>query len=179
MSYGKIASNLISILGLAAVQISFLSVLPPPLSSFNLALVVLLFIFTLSDSSQSLFWLLSIGILFDLFSFAPFGINLLTFVLTFALLHFSLRGLITDRSLYSFLALAAIATVSLAASSEIIRLFFYKFIGLDYVFNFRFFYGALAKALALNLAATVVGHIILNFISHRFKPVFLPGKKAV
>ena len=80
--YGKIIINLILILILFILQFSFISGLDGILSKINLVIIILIFILVLFGLKYALIWSVCLGILFEFFSFFPFGFYL------FSLLYF-------------------------------------------------------------------------------------------
>lgn len=172
--YGKIIFNIILIICLSIVQLAFISSLPYPLNNFNLLLVVLIFILSLADLKLALFWLAGTGFFLEVFSFEPFGVYLLSLVLTIFLVNFLLTGFFTNRSLYSLLALIASAT--LAYDLFFILIIYLISLAGGEVFDFNFgaaFQAAVLSQLILNSLAVLLIFYLVNFISRRLKPVFL------
>lgn len=176
--YLKIALNLLGISFLTAIQFSFISGLPLGLNNLNLILVVLIFIIAVSGLKFSLWWAAGAGFLMDVFSFLPFGTYLLSLAAISILIYFSLKNFFTDRSLYSFLALAVIATFSYGIFMKFASYLMHFFGGNDFflILNKKFWINELYQ-LALNLISVSVIFYFFNLLSTKLKPVFLIRKK--
>ncbi|MCK4554231.1 hypothetical protein KAU19_04685, partial [Candidatus Parcubacteria bacterium] len=72
--YSKIIINIILILSLVIIQLSFISGLPAGLNNLNLILVILIFILALINLDLAVWWTVGAGLLLDMFSFTPFGV---------------------------------------------------------------------------------------------------------
>lgn len=128
----------------------------------NLSLVVLIFWLVLFGLEQAWFcWLIS-GFLSDLFSFKLFGFYTVLFCLLLLLVYWLLSNVLTNRSLYSFLLIAAIVTIIYDGATWLV-------------------FGAPAdnllsheiKRLIANWLATIAAFYIVSWMSYRLKPVFL------
>ena len=176
--YSKIIINTILILFLVIIQLSFISGLPAGLNNLNLILVILIFILALINLNLAVWWAIGIGILLDMFSFAPFGLYLVCLSLTIIIANFLLINFFTDRSLYSFFALAGLATVVYGILLAVI-VYLLQFIGggeVSLILNKNFWLDQL-RQLGLNLIATLVIFYFVSFIGKRLKPVFLARHK--
>ena len=172
--YSKIFLNALLIIGLVAIQQSFINNLPAWFNNLNLVLVILVFILGLSDFKLALWWAIGLGFMLDIFSFSPFGVYLICLSLTVGLIYFLLVNFFTNRSLYSFLALTILATVCY-------NLFFYSIIYIDrqvsrseiaFGLGINFWQTKLVE-LGLNMLSALIIFYLINFISNRLKPVFL------
>ncbi|MDD5291028.1 MAG: hypothetical protein PHZ04_02820 [Patescibacteria group bacterium] len=171
--YLRIFLNLILIYILSVCQVSFIAALPLGMSYFNLILVAIIFILTLSGFRLSLWWALGAGFLLDIYSFFPFGVYLISLFFTVLLANFLLANFFTDRSLYSSIALTFFSTL------------FYSllFFLLAFLFSFpeikistlagKEFWLALGYQSFFNLLFVFLLFYIVNFASKRLKPVFL------
>lgn len=170
----KIASCLF-IVFLAIIQLAFINGLASPFFQPNLILLTLVFFLVLAGL-EAAFWPAAAGGLFlDIFSFSFFGLHALSLVLAVLFSYFLLIKFFTNRSLYSFLTLIFSLTL-------FYQLFFY---GLPWLLEpFRqhlilngIFWEARLLELILNLAVTFILFYLVNFISRRFRPVFLRKEK--
>lgn len=172
-NYRLITFNVLAGLILVFIQEGFLTGLPFGLASLNLALVALIFILVFTDLEIAFYWAVGLGFLLDLFTFYPFGVHLLSFGLTLLATFLLLEKFFTNRSLYSFLALVAAASVFyqlfLLITAGLINLFTGS-AGIDLGLNFWLFAG---RELIFNLAAGIAVYYFQNFLSNRLKPVFL------
>jgi cell shape-determining protein MreD len=172
--FKKIFLNILSIICLAVFQLSFISELPGIFNRLDMILVILVFILVLGGLKLAIIWSISIGFLVDLLTFHPFGINLVTFTLTILVAFFLLNSFFTNRSLYSFLALVTVTILV----NEIIWTFILSLLKLfDYhspntLFSKIFFTDLFVRE-ALSIAVTIILFQSINFISQKFKPVFL------
>ena len=67
--YSKVLINIILMLSLAMIQISFIAGLPAGLNNFNLVLVVLVFILILTDLNLAAWWAIGLGFFWIYFLF--------------------------------------------------------------------------------------------------------------
>ncbi|MEK7097948.1 MAG: hypothetical protein AAB906_03815 [Patescibacteria group bacterium] len=172
--YGKIILNIFFSIFLVAMQLSFVSGLPSVFSNVNLVLVSLIFILAVGDLKFSIWWVAGTGLLMDVFSFLPFGTYLLSLAAIALLIDLFLKRLFTNRSLYTFLALTAIATVScsLFVKSASYLMHFFSRDGYLLILSRKFFMNELDQ-LVLNLILVAVIFYFFNILSIKLKPVFL------
>jgi cell shape-determining protein MreD len=176
--YIKIIFNLILIIVLSVIQISFISALPFGLSNFNLALVSLAIILMISNFNISLWWAVGMGFLFDIYSFLPFGTYLVCFFLTVLVANFLLSNFFTNRSLYSFIALIFLSSLCFNFIFYISVYLWGAFGGVSIAVSFgRIFWENLVWQIFLNIIAVFFLFHITNFVSKRLKPVFLEREK--
>lgn len=97
---------------LAVIQFSYLSALPGPFRQLNLVLIFLIFILFFFGFRPTLWLTLLLGFWLDLMTFKFFGLYLLSLSLTVWAAQGILKNWLTNRSLYSFLLLAIIATLA-------------------------------------------------------------------
>lgn len=169
----KILINLLLIVLLALVQISFISSLPKVASGLNLILIILIFLLIITNFKLALIWAVSLGYLLDLFSFYPFGIYLVSLSLTIVIAHFLLANFFTNRSLYSFLALVASATISYEILINGI-IYIINLISNHQLTNLGYHLWQIkCWELGSNLLVTIFLFYLISFISHRLRPVFL------
>ena len=109
------------------LQFGIISGLPGFWRSLNLFIIVLVFILVLRGFRIALWWSLSLAILLDVYSFLPFGINILSYLGMIVFTNLALVKLLTNRSLYSFVFLIFFALINL------------KFITLFLIFAVNFF----------------------------------------
>src|SRR6056297_3295006 len=88
--YIKIPLHILAIILIFGLQLSLLNPLQGWLGSLNLGLVFLIFVLELNGLAWGLGWGLSLGFLFDIFYFQPFGVFLFSFLLVVLLSHFLL-----------------------------------------------------------------------------------------
>lgn len=153
------------------LQFSFISGLPLALNNFNLILVILIFILSFGSLKLSMWWAVSAGFLLDTFSFLPFGVFLASLPLTILAANFFIVKFFTNRSLYSFFALTFLTTIFYNIILNLINyLAGYK----SALFSFnRIFLVSLGEQIILNLFAALIIFYIINFISNKWRPVFL------
>lgn len=166
--YSKIIFNIIPILLLAMTQMSFISGLPAGLNNLNLILIILIFILSLVNLETAMWWAVGAGFLLDVFSFMPFGAYSACLFLTIAAANFLLVNFFTDRSLYSFLALAGIATVIHEFFLTVV-----KFLANTPASLSSGFWMEKISRLGFNLLAVLLIFYLVHYISNRLKPVFL------
>ena len=135
----------------------------------NLILVALVFWQVFGGLRSSLLAFVVCGWLLDIFTFKALGINTLALCLVFGAVYFLLLNFVTNRSLYSFLLLIAVATV-------IFDVVISGLAGADRLIAWSFWL-AEGKRLAANAVLTAVFFYLFNFLSRRIQPVFLRDVK--
>jgi len=173
----KIIANALFIITLAAAQISFISGLPEPFGNLNLILVILIFILGFASFNSAVWWSFGVGLMLEVFLFLPFGVYLITLVLTIVIANFLLDYFFTNRSLYSFLALVALATL---VYELIINSLALIYPGADQsVFSAGAgFWILILEQIGLNLIFTFFIYYLIHFFGVNLRPVFLiKGKK--
>lgn len=107
----NILINLLSIIILGIIQVSFLTTWPFPISSLNLILSLVIFLTVIVNYQRGLWWALGGGLLLELYSSSIFGLITLSLVLTVIGINFLFNNFFTNRSLYSLLILGFIGTI--------------------------------------------------------------------
>jgi hypothetical protein len=171
----KIITNFILIVSLGILQISLISGLPGMTANLNLVLVILIFILGFSGFDFAILWAVSIGFLFEIFSFLPFGAYLLALSLTIVVANFLLNHFFTNRSLYSFLALTGLATIIYGLIINFFVLIFVEAKSFSSMAGGNFFVSMLEQ-IGLNFLATFIIYYIIYFLGRNLKPVFLVKK---
>jgi cell shape-determining protein MreD len=93
------------------IQGSVLNSFSNIVNRFNLFLFLTIWLFIFYDFRNSLSFALISGVILDIFSFYPFGIFTISFLLMVILADFVWNNFFTNRSIYSFLALSFILTL--------------------------------------------------------------------
>ncbi|OGY45967.1 MAG: hypothetical protein A2663_04590 [Candidatus Buchananbacteria bacterium RIFCSPHIGHO2_01_FULL_46_12] len=104
--------NLLFLLCLGIVQVSFLSTWPSPVSSLNLILTLAIFITVIIDYDQGLYWALGGGLFLELYTHLFFGITTLSLILAMILINVLFSNFFTNRSFYSLMILGLIASLT-------------------------------------------------------------------
>lgn len=172
--YGKIISTALFTIFLVAIQLSFISGLPSGFNNLNLILVLLIFILALGGLRFSVWWAIGAGLLMDTLSFLPFGTYLISLAAIAFLIDFLLKGWFTNRSLYTFLALTALATFSYSILIKLASYLMHFLSGneLFLILNNEFWVNELNQ-LILNLLLAAIIFYFFNLLSIKLKPVFL------
>ncbi|MFA6394064.1 MAG: hypothetical protein WCW25_04295 [Patescibacteria group bacterium] len=165
------------ILGLCTLQIAFIGGLPSVFSGLNVVIVALIFILALKDFSRAAILAVGAGLIEDVYSFSPFGLHIVSFFLTLLAVHFLYVSFFTNRSLYSFLALASLASLTYILLEKITAIFAGYFSGQAISFFGWGFLSSIFRAVVLNVLLAAAVFYVINFISHRFKPVFLVRRR--
>jgi len=176
--YLKIFLNFILVIFLSIIHFSFMGNLPFNLFNINIILVAIIFTLALSDLKYALWQVVGFGFIFDIYSFLPFGIYLISLSTSVLLINFLLKRFFTNRSLYSFCALIIFFTI------------FYEFIFNFFVYMFSIlreniiffifykdFWVNVFFQIIFNLLAVFFIFYILNLFSDKLKPVFLLKKR--
>ncbi len=179
----KTIINLILLTLITIFQLSFISGLPEPMTNLNLIIVVL--IFTIAFNKKKTIWFfVFIGFLFDIYSNNIFGFFTLLWPLIFLFSSFLATSFFTNRSLYSFLGLTLFATlfynlaINLANYTlfHLIRWFtdvFTDYIDMSFFLFNQDFWLNIFYSIVINLVTVFLFFHIINFVTHKMKPVFL------
>lgn len=168
----KTIANILFIVSLGATQISFISGLPAPFSHLNLVLVILIFILGFADFNLAVWWSLALGFILEVFFFLPFGAYLVSLILTIVVANFLLDYFFTNRSLYSFLALTALATLAYELIINFIFLIFSQADRYFFMASGNFWILTLER-IGLNLSLTFFIYYLIHFFGSNLRPVFL------
>ncbi len=161
---------------LALLQFSLLSALPDPFRQFNLVLTVLIFTVFFLDLRLALISAMIAGFWLDVLSFHFFGFYLIIFFCILLLAEWILKNWLTNRSLYTLLALMIGLTffyniLSFAMlymfSTDFTTFFLFKS-SFWLVLVYQCFWSSLSAIFLFNLAAVV---------TKRIKPFFLEKKR--
>ncbi len=165
------------ILGLETLQIAFIGGLPSVFSGLNIIIIALIFILALKDFESAAILALGAGMVQDIYSFSPFGLRVLSLFLTLLAVNFLYVSFFTNRSLYSFLALAALANLAYIILEKIAGILIGYSGGQAVIFSGQAFLSSAFRAIALNAILAAAVFYAINFISQKFKPVFLLRKR--
>ncbi len=176
--YLKILGQIIFFSLIALFQIGFVGALSVWFSEINLILLVLVFFLGFNKLKTVLFWGAGMGLIYDLYTFVPFGAYIISLLITIFLAYFLMVNFLTNRSIYSFLILTSFAVFCFEFFSFIIinisgLIFNQEFL---FVFNKAFFLYKI-YGLFLNLFLMAIFLYLFNFFSPKFKPVFLVRRK--
>lgn len=172
--YFRILLHLIGIHFLFIFQTSFVEVLPSWIGQLNLPLIVLIFILFLYGWKYAFFWAIGLGGLLDIYSFPEFGIFVVTSILTVIFIYILSYNFFTNRSLYSFWGLTLFATV-------FYNFFFRTLYHIIHIFTDsislfllqKYFWITIGQEIVMNIVAMLLFFYIFNFVSNRFRPVFI------
>ncbi len=114
--------------------------------------------------------------LLDFYSFLPFGVFIVLFISLSVFIYLLSDRVFTNRSLYSFWALTFFATIFCRFLFEFLRYFSKSFVSqTELLLLHNDFWISLGEAIAVNLILMLVLFYIFNFVSNRFRPVFIRG----
>lgn len=172
--YLKLLSYLFFTLSVAFLQISFVPVLPSYFGGLNLILVFLLYSVLISGFERTVYFALGIGLLMDYYSFSLIGTYALCFAGGVAIVYFLLNNLLTNRSLYSLLALFSVLylyfKIYFIAGNELFSVI--QKVPADFSYDQDFF-AAEAYTLLVNLVMVTAIYYLFNMASKSLKPTFL------
>lgn len=176
--YYKLIIHAIILLLCFWFQRSFLEVLPGWFSDTNFILVILAYVLLVTDMKKALWWAIGFGIISDVFYFLPFGHYLAIFIIILCLMDFLLSNLLTDRSLYSIVALVLVSTLAFEAVNFTAMRFYALFSPSESAAAVSLTYlSSLLSGLVMNGAATAGIFYIFNQATQSFKPVFINKKR--
>jgi len=104
--------NLLAIIVIGIVQISFLPTWPAPVGGLNLILSLVIFLTASNYYKKGLWWAFGGGLFLDLFAIKLFGLSVISLLLTAVLINFLFKNFFTNYSFYSLTVLGVIGTMS-------------------------------------------------------------------
>ena len=165
--------NFILLLILAIFQVSFLSILPSPINSFNLTLSLVVFVTIIISYQKGLWWALGGGLFLEFYRVSFFGLATISLILTVVIINFLFNNLFTNRSLYTLLLLGFFATICesvLAVTLPLILIIF----GWPIIFLEFNFWQNLVWQPILNLLMLIVIFFVYQYSVGKIRNVFLP-----
>jgi len=172
--YIKLFFKLIFIIGLVAIQLFFISGLPFWLRFLNPVIIFLIFSLEFGSDFKNIWWFLPIGLIFDIYSFLPFGFFLVFWPLIFIFARLMAKNFFTNRSFYSFLGLTfSVCLVYFLFLN--LAIYFFPGAGVSERFFLlsKTFWLNLFFSLSLNLVIVTLIFNLANMATDRLKPVFL------
>jgi cell shape-determining protein MreD len=161
----------------AIIHSSFISALPPFFSAINLSLILLFFVLLFIDLNTALITSVLLGFWLDIFSFSFFGLNSVALFISVAAVNFLLINWLTNRSLYSFLALSVIGTVVYNFLFYLLLFFWQGGITGNTFFLFSAsFWISLLRQIMWSAIFMIVFFNLANSLSKSLKPFFLEKK---
>ena len=107
----SILVNLIFLLVLVFIQISFLATWTFPINSLNLVLSLVIFLTVIINYQRGIIWALGGGLLLDIYFSNLFGVTTFSLFFVAVGINFLFNNFFTNRSLYSLLILGFIGTI--------------------------------------------------------------------
>jgi cell shape-determining protein MreD len=141
-------------------------------SGFNLILAGMVVLVAAFEFEDALYYLIFAGILMDIYSILPFGIFTLSLFLTAVALKMLFLNFFTNRSFYSLIGLGIFGVL----------VYYLSFAGLSWIsyasglsdFNAsRQFWVSASWQFLTMPAALILGFMMVNNFSRRFKPIFV------
>jgi len=171
MWYKYLGWSLLIVLA-AVIQIFLSSSHNFGLANFNLLLIILVLLVNVTSAGRVIWFLILAGAVMDVYSGLPFGIFLVSYLLTAVVLEALFINFFTNRSFYSLLILGGLGVL-------VYNLFFLSVSGLLYYLGASDFFtswGYLADVgwqLLLAMVFLTLAFFFINYLSKKFKPVFL------
>lgn len=103
--------NLLAVIILVIIQISFLTTWLFPINSLNLILSLLIFLTIIINYEKALVWALGSGLFLEMFTVLPFGLTTMSLILTVISINFLFNNFFTNRSFYSLMILGLFGTL--------------------------------------------------------------------
>ena len=167
----NILINLIAIVVLGIVQVSFLTTWLFPVNSLNLILSVIIFLTVIIDYKKGLWWAFGAGLFLELYSSLIFGITTLSLILVVVAVNFLFNNFFTNRSLYSLLIglIGSIGYNLIMLGLKLLSLVFgFKVLFFNFDFWSDFFWQPV-----LNLIILIVIFFTYHISTNRLKNMFL------
>lgn len=172
--YIKIFFHLLLSLLISLIQISFIQSWMSWLGYFNLVLVALIFVLSLSGLDKALLWAGTAGFIHDIYSFLPFGLFISIFILSALAANLLLKSFLTDRSLFSFwgLILLVLFVFNFLFYSGVYVINLYT-VEMPFFLASRDFWIYFLRGSVFSLVVVFVFFYSSHFISNRLNAVFL------
>jgi cell shape-determining protein MreD len=166
--YKNIIANVLAIALIGVIEVCLFGSLPFGLWRLHLLPLLLIFIFLFTNIRVAAWWALGGGLVLELFSFYHFGTYIVLLWLVLAIIYFLFEKVMTDRSVFSVVTVAAVITLV----CDLFRLL------LDYnaaqvTAPFSSLLERLVLSLVVNVVAAIIIFYISNLASRRLRPVFL------
>lgn len=156
------------------LQFSFIPALPSFFWSINLPLAIVLVFLIFFGLREAVLAAFFSGFLMDSWHFSPFGVYLFTFLVVIFLAQLILNNWLTDRSLYSFLALSVISSLAFNIFWSLLNFLFSFGRGTNTFFLFSWgFIKYSFFSIPWLLLICGASFVFLSLVSRRLKPVFL------
>ncbi len=168
--YLKIIINLLLLIIISIIQLSFINGLPSYFTGINIVIIAMVFIVGLNRFDIWFWWAFGFGLFFDFYAFLPFGFHLFVFPLINIVISFFLVNYLTDRSFYSFVILLFLFLFFYKISLFFLYYFLY-FFNFEIIFSFSF-YDFLISCF-VNFILIAIIYSFLNITTNILKPVFL------
>jgi len=172
--YLKIIGFIFVVLIVSFLQVSFVASLPLYFNGLNLMLVYLLFSLLIYEFEITVYLAAGLGLVMDIYSFSFIGSYIACLIIGVAMINFLQKNFLTNRSLYSLLALFSIFYIYFRLYFIVIDnvLTTLKKVTPNIIFSNSYFTHE-ASLLLANLALVAVAFYILNLTSKSLKPTFL------
>lgn len=173
----KIITNILIIIILLIVQISFLHTWPISLLSLNLVLAYIIFTTVIINYGRGIVLGVIAGFILDIYSLKPFGAFSISIVLTVILVNILFNQFFTNRSYYSLVTLGVIGTFFYYILLRAIENFYFwlRPLSLDPLFSLNNFSDVGWQIISTTIMSVIL-FFIFNFISRRAKSVFLTSE---
>ncbi len=172
----KFFLNLLTVLILGIIQVSFLTTWPEPINGLNLILSLAIFLTIISRYRQALWLAVGGGLFLELFSFKIFGLTVLSLFLTVVIINFLFTNFFANYSFFSLTVLGVIGNLS-NILLIIIGNALMNFLGFEAVvsiFSINFFHLIFWQTL-LNLLILYLIFFVFHFLNMKLK-INLPTK---
>lgn len=169
---GKIILLALFCLGLALFQFSFISALTGIWQYLNLGVMFSIFILFLFGVKSALYFIIFFGFFLDMLSFRFFGFYTIILASSILAADFSLKTLLTNKSLYSFWASIVITVLFYNLLAAIFILFSNNFAEVFLLFTANFWQSLFYQAIWIMLVAALFFNFSISLI-RKFKPFFL------
>lgn len=166
----RLLANILLIILLTILQLSFWQTLPWDLPWLDFITVIGVFVLIIFDFKWACLWWLLPAWLIDLFGFWPFGLGIVVAAVNLLVIYWLLVNFFTNRSLYATLFLVGLAALIHSLGLQFAQLLTNSFLVAGDWSGWWLIEG---KKLAASLILGLIGFYLLNFLSFRFRPVFL------
>lgn len=158
------------------LQVSLISAWPLFFNQLNLVLIVLIINLFFFDLKSTLVLTMLLGFWLDFNSFQFFGFYLLSLFITVVLATWLLNNWLTNRSLYSFLAIFLILTIFYNFLVAILLFLSANDFGAFFLGK-SYFWLNLAYQLIWSFVAAILSFNVFAFLTKKLRPDFLEKKR--
>ena len=177
----SLLKNILIVIILLALQLSFIPNLPGEITNLNLVLVFLVFISIAYNFYLAAVYAFFIGFISDIYSILPFGALLVALLVTLYLTYKVYENLLTNKSYYTMIGLITTASISYTVMLFLYNVSF-KILWLNQAIELSslisIWLHVFIWQIIYNIIAISIMFFTFHYFSRKFKTVFIDTTKA-